>query len=116
METKSCRRGTGGCHSCTRVEKTTVPKIFEDYLPGRIYNANKTVLFYHATSDGSLTLANTLLIGSKKAMDCMTVLCCANLSGDDKRPLLIMEKSKKPHCFNCTAHPQLTNLKNIVSF
>ena len=100
-------------------------------------------------------------------MDCMTVLCCVNLSMDDKHPLLIIEKSIKPCCFkgvdvdklpvvywantnawmtgvlfeewvcqldklakekqwdkqlrekivlfvdNCTAHLQLTNLKNI---
>ena len=63
-------------------------------MPSRIYNADKTVLVYCATPDESLTFAKAQLIGSKNAMDCMTVLCCANMSGDDKCPLLNIGKSK----------------------
>ena len=54
---------------------------------------------YSATPDGSLTFAKAQLIGSKKAMDCMTVLCCANLFKDDKCLLLKIRKSKKLCCF-----------------
>ena len=37
--------------------------------------------------------------GSKKAMDRVTVLCCANMTGRDKAKLLVIGKSKKPRCF-----------------
>ena len=75
-------------------KKTVLSKIFEQYLPSRIYNVDETALFYHATPEGSLTFAKAQLIVSKKAMDCMTLLCCTNMSEDDKHPLLI-GKSKK---------------------
>ena len=75
--------------------KTTLPKIFEEYQPSRIYDAEETVLFHRATVYGSLAFAKTQLIGSTKQRY-VAVLCCANLPGDDKHPLLVIGKSKKP--------------------
>ena len=64
--------------------KTKLLKIFEECSSSRIYNADETLLFYRVTPDGSLTLTKARLVGSKKAMDSMTVLRCAYLSRDDR--------------------------------
>ena len=38
-------------------------------------------------------------IGGKKSKERMTVLVCANMSGTEKLPLLVIGKSAKPRCF-----------------
>jgi hypothetical protein len=40
-----------------------------------------------------------LLCGSQKAVDRATVLCCSNMSGIDKRKLLVTGESSKPWCY-----------------
>lgn len=37
--------------------------------------------------------------GRKLSKERITVHVCCNLTGDDKRPLLAIGKSRKPHCF-----------------
>ena len=32
-------------------------------------------------------------------MDRVTILCCVNMTGSDKKKLFVIGKSKKPHCF-----------------
>ena len=75
------------------------PQLLREYKPDDIYNADETGLYYRATPDGSLCYAYQQLSGSKKAMDRVTILCCANMSGNDKVKLLVIGKSKKPRCF-----------------
>ncbi|XP_008184737.1 tigger transposable element-derived protein 6-like [Acyrthosiphon pisum] len=65
---------------------------------GHLY-ADETELFYRATPDGSLCYKRETLEGSKKAMDRITVLCCCNMAGTDKKKMLIIGKSAKPRCF-----------------
>jgi hypothetical protein len=67
--------------------------------PFRIYNVDKTGLLYPATPGGFLSNKHTALSSSKKAMDRVTVLCCSNISGTDKRKLLVTRKRAKPRCF-----------------
>lgn len=76
-----------------------LPELLLEYNPANIYNTDETGLYYHATPDGSLCYAYEQLSGSKKAMDCITVLWCANMSGSNKCKLLVIGKSKKPRCF-----------------
>ena len=78
---------------------TILPQLLNEYDPEDIYNANETGLYYRATLDGSLCYAYEQLSGSKKAMDRITVLCCANMTGKDKVKLLVIRKNKKPRCF-----------------
>ena len=75
------------------------PQLLREYKPNDIYNADETRLYYRATPDGSLCYAYQQLSGSMKAMDRVTILCCANMSGNDKVKLLVIGKSKKPRCF-----------------
>ena len=76
-----------------------LPELLQNFDENQIYNADETGLFYRATPDSSLCFAKEKLYGSKKALDRITVLACANMSGSDKRKLLVIGKSKNPRCF-----------------
>ena len=80
-------------------KSTKLPEIHEKFQADDIYNADETGLYYRATPDGSLSYSYAALSGSKKAMDRVTVLCCSNMSGTDKRKLVVIGKSAKPRCF-----------------
>lgn len=60
---------------------TKMPALLENFCADDIYNVDETGLYYRATPDGSLCYKHTALSGYKKAMDRITVLCCANMSG-----------------------------------
>ena len=75
------------------------PQLLREYKPDDIYNADETGLYYRATPDGSLCYAYQQLSGSKKAMDRITIMCCANMTSKDKVKLIVIGKSKKPRCF-----------------
>jgi hypothetical protein len=49
--------------------------------------------------DGSLCYKHVQLLGSKKAIARITVLCCSNMSRTDKKKLFVVGKSAKPRCF-----------------
>lgn len=76
-----------------------LPEIMNEFSPENIYNADETGLYYRATPDGSLCFKKDNLAGSKKAMERVTVLCCTNMTGNDKKKLLVIGKSKRPRCF-----------------
>jgi hypothetical protein len=65
-------------------KSTKLPNLLQKFRADDIYNANKTSLFHHAMPDGSLSYKHATLPGSKKAIDCVTVLCCTNMSGSNK--------------------------------
>jgi len=76
--------------------------ILNDFSPDNIFfniNADETELYYRATPDGSLCFKKVVLSGSKKAMERVTVLLHVNMTGSDKRKLLVVGKSLKPRCF-----------------
>ncbi len=66
--------------------KATTPIILERYDLEHIYNTEETGLFYRATPNGSLMYMHQELVGSKKAMDRVTVLCGCNVTGMIKDP------------------------------
>lgn len=78
---------------------TILPEILQEYPPEDIYNCDETAIYYRAAPDGSLTFRVEALSGSKKAMDRITALVCANMAGCDRLPLLVIGKSKYPRCF-----------------
>ncbi|GBN47868.1 Jerky -like [Araneus ventricosus] len=66
----------------------------------QIYNADETDLFYRMMSSVSLTSKEEASApGYKKSKDQVSLLVCANASGTDKLPLLLIGKSKKPRSF-----------------
>jgi hypothetical protein len=85
--------------SAEKWKSTKLPKLLQKCCADDIYNANETVLFHLATLDGSLSYKHAALPHSKKAMDCVTVLCCSSMRGTDKWKLLVIGKRAKPRCF-----------------
>ncbi|XP_041347231.1 tigger transposable element-derived protein 4-like [Gigantopelta aegis] len=79
--------------------KTVLPEILQKYKAEDIYNADETGLYYRALPDGTLAAKKDQVSGSKKAMDRVTVLVACNMTGTDKRKLLVIGKSKDPRCF-----------------
>lgn len=86
---------------------TKLPQILAKFSLDDIYNADETGLYYRATPDGSLCFKHESIAGSKKGMDRITILCCVNASGTDKKKLLVIGKSKKPRCFQKIALQKL---------
>ena len=78
--------------------KDTIPQLLQAFHSQDIYNADETGLYFRATPDGSLVFRSTALKGSKKAMERVTLLVCANMNGSDRRKLVLIGKSKKPRC------------------
>ncbi|KII71226.1 hypothetical protein RF11_11743 [Thelohanellus kitauei] len=64
-----------------------------------MYNADETGLYYRATPDGSLDYKHIPLSSYKKSMNRITLLFCTNMSGTDKRNLLMIGKSARSRCF-----------------
>ena len=60
-------------------------EMLNEFDEENIYNADETGLYYRATPDGSLTYKSQTIAGYKKAMDRVTILCCTNVTGSDKK-------------------------------
>jgi hypothetical protein len=76
-----------------------VPELLQKFYADDIYSDDETGLFYRATPDGSLCYKHVQLLGSKKAMDRITVLRCSNMSGTDKKKLFVIGKRAESRCF-----------------
>ena len=92
-------KGSADTQSAEEWISSVLPGLLEKYRPNDVYNADETGLYYRATPDGSLCYCREKLSGSKKALQRITVLCCSNMTGTDKRKLLVIGKSVKPRCF-----------------
>lgn len=75
------------------------PKLREGYSDHEIYNADETGIFFKLLPDKTLKFKNEKCIGGKLAKDRITALVCANMTGSDKRKLLVIGKSQNPRCF-----------------
>ena len=76
-----------------------VPAILQAYNRDDIFNADETGLYYRGLPDRGHCIRGDELLGGKKAMERITTLVCANMSGTEKRPLFIIGKSRQPRCF-----------------
>ncbi|XP_062622348.1 tigger transposable element-derived protein 4-like [Saccostrea cucullata] len=56
-------------------------------------------LFFRLLPDKTLEFKCVDCHGGKSSKDRLTVLACANMSGSDKLPLLVIGKAKNPRCF-----------------
>jgi hypothetical protein len=93
---------------------TVLPKILQRYQPDDIYNADETGIYYRAIPEGTLTDRYEKLSGSKKAKDRITALVAVNMSGTDKRPLLVIGKSKEPRCFRGVKSNVFNNIAAVL--
>ena len=78
---------------------TVWPKLKMKYSPEDIFNADETGLFFKLTPDKTLKFRGEKCVGGKLSKERITVLVAANMSGTEKRKLLVIGKSKNPRCF-----------------
>jgi len=74
--------------------QTKLSKILQDYNPDQIYHADETGIFYRLLLDKTLEFKNVSCNGGKLSKDRLTAMVCANMSGSDKWPILVIGKSK----------------------
>ena len=60
---------------------------------------DETGIFFKLLPDRTLCFKNEDCHGGKKSKDRSTVAVCANMSGSEKWPLLVIGKSRNPRCF-----------------
>ena len=73
--------------------------ILRAYSPSDIYNADETGLFFKLMPDKTLEFKSVQCQGGKRSKERLTVMVCANMSGTDKLPLLVIGKFANPRCF-----------------
>ncbi|CAH0725646.1 unnamed protein product, partial [Brenthis ino] len=78
---------------------TVWPNLKMKYSPEDIFNADETGLFFKLTPDKTLKFKGEKCVGGKLSKERITVLVAANMSGTEKRKLLVIGKSKSPRCF-----------------
>ena len=76
-----------------------LPGLLEQYDDGDIYNLDEFGILPKGLSDRGHVLGNEAPAGLKMCKDRITGCVCTNLNGTDKRPLILVGKSKKPRCF-----------------
>lgn len=77
----------------------TNQEVLDKYELSDIYNADETGLFYEMLPSKTLDLKGQKCHGGKLSKRRVTILLCASMDGTDKRPLLVIGRSKKPRCF-----------------
>jgi len=70
------------------------PSLRAGYCDDEIYNADEAGLFFKLTPDKTLRFKGEKCSGGKSSKDRITVLVAANMTGTDKRKLLVIGKSK----------------------
>ena len=77
----------------------TLPHLLQEYAPEDIFNADESGLFYRLLPNKSLVSKGETCHGGKQSKERITILPCANMTGTEKLPLLVIGKSQKPRCF-----------------
>lgn len=73
--------------------------ILTEFKPDNIFNADETGLFFKLLPEKTLEYKGVDCSGGKRSKERITVLVCANMSGSEKIPLLVIGKSANPRCF-----------------
>ena len=73
--------------------------ILANTAPEDIFNADHTAIFFRALPDRTLEFKQTECHGTKLNKERLTALVCANMTGTEKMPLLVLGQSKNPRCF-----------------
>ena len=90
--------------SCERWLKEEWPVLSEPYAADDIYNADELDLYFRALPDSTLTFREDFAKGCKCSKEWITGLVACSMTGEKKK-LLIIGKSKSPHCFKGVTLP-----------
>lgn len=75
------------------------PILSQGYESEEIYNADETGLFFNMMPNQTLKFKGEKCSGGKMNKTRITVLVTANMTGSAKEKLLVIGRSKNPHCF-----------------
>ena len=78
---------------------TTGVTLPQRYSPEDIYNCDEAALVWQAQSGKTFTLKKNKAIGKKKPKQRVTMLVCANMTGTDKKKMMVIGKAKTPRAF-----------------
>lgn len=95
------------CGEASSVSSSVVSQWIEEvwlekktsYADDDIFNADETGIFYRMAPDKTLKFKGEKCVGGKQSKERLSVLLCANMTGTEKRKLLVIGKSKNPRCF-----------------
>jgi hypothetical protein len=76
-----------------------LPNLLQRYSADDVYNADESGLFYKCLPHQTLAYKREKCSGGKKSKKRITLLFCANMSGNDKRKLLFIGNAQRPRCF-----------------
>lgn len=79
--------------------KESLPALISSYSPDDIFNCDELGLFFKLTPSRSYAIKGKSFRTGKHSKERVTVLLCANMSGTEKLPPLLIGKSGMPHCF-----------------
>jgi len=74
------------------------PSLISEFSPSDVFNADETGLYFRALPEHTYVLQNDKAKGTKSCKERITILCCASMTGEKKK-LLVVGKSKQPRCF-----------------
>lgn len=79
--------------------KNVWPHMKMRYSDNEIYAADEVGIFYNVAPDKISKFKNEICVDGEFAENRLTVFACANMSGSDKRKLLVTGKSAEPISF-----------------
>jgi len=74
------------------------------YADEDIFNTDECALSFKLLQSKTLCFKNEKCIGGKLSKERLTILVAANMTGSEKRQLLVIGKSAKLHCFKNVRH------------
>ena len=90
---------TANVEGATQWIANVLPQLLHSYSEEDIYNADESALFYECLPNRTMAFKSDNCSGGKKSKVRITLLFCCNMSGSDKRRLLMIGRSAKPRCF-----------------
>ena len=98
---------TSGEAGDVTTEWTTIalPQLLRHHNPHDIINADESGLFYKLLHNKSLVLKGDSCHGEKRSKEQLTILPCANMTGAEQLPILVIGKAGKPRCFKDVKSP-----------
>ncbi|KRZ00495.1 Tigger transposable element-derived protein 6 [Trichinella zimbabwensis] len=88
------------------------PALRQQYNDEDIFKGDETGVFYRLVPKQILKFKGEKCIGGKHSKSRVTVFLCANMTGTEKRKLLVIGNSKKPRCFKSAKQLPVTYAAN----
>ena len=79
------------------VNRMELKQLIGQYSPRNVFNFDESALFYRLPPNK--TLSTVKRNGKKPEKDLITVAMCCNMTGTEKKDLVVIGKSKQPRAF-----------------